>query len=232
MSSRIAVVYYSATGTVAQIAKAVADGASETGAVVRLRRVPELAPRSAIDANPAWRAHHDAVARSVPEVHLEDLEWADGFALGSPARFGNVSSQLKQFLDQTGPMWAAGKLADKAATSFTSAINQHGGQESTLLAINNTFYHWGAIIVTPGYTDQILYPAGGNPYGTSFATGMPAAIPGAATLAAARYQGRRLAEVTRWISEFRAERWRLAADVPDPDSRPNQLEVGDVGALA
>ncbi len=79
----------------------------------------------------------------------------------------------------------------------------------------------------PGYTDQILYPAGGNPYGTSFATGMPAAVPGAATLNAARYQGRRLAQVSRWLSEFRAERWRPAPDVPDPDGRPNRLAGGD-----
>jgi NAD(P)H dehydrogenase (quinone) len=74
---------------------------------------------------------------------VEDLEWADGFALGTPTRFGNVSSQLKQFIDQTGPLWMPGRLADKAATSFTSAINRHGGQESTLPALNNTFYHWG-----------------------------------------------------------------------------------------
>ncbi|MHB8296660.1 MAG: NADPH-dependent FMN reductase family protein, partial [Acidimicrobiales bacterium] len=121
-------------------------------------------------------------------------------------RFGNVSSQLKQFIDQTGPLWMAGRLADKAATSFTSAINRHGGQETTLLALNNTFYHWGAVIVAPGYTDPLLYAAGGNPYGTSFVAGMQGAQPGDEVLAAARYQGRRLAQVARWLAELRSER--------------------------
>jgi len=102
----------------------------------------------------------------LPRPGWEDLEWADGFAFGTPTRFGNVSSQLKEFIDQTGPLWMAGKLADKAATSFTSAINRHGGQESTLLALNNTSYHWGAVIVAPGYTDPLVYAAGGAALGT------------------------------------------------------------------
>jgi multimeric flavodoxin WrbA len=96
----------------------------------------------------------------------------------------------------------AGKLADKAATSFTSAINRHGGQESTLLALNNTFYHWGAVIVAPGYTDPLLYVAGGNPYGTSFVAGMQGAQPG-------RRGARRSplrAQIARWLAEFRSER--------------------------
>jgi NAD(P)H dehydrogenase (quinone) len=190
--SRIAVIYYSSTGNVHRLAEAVANGAADSGAEVRLRRVAELAPDAVIDANPAWRAHLDATA-SVPVAGHDDLRWADGFAFGTPARFGNVSSQLKQFLDTTGPLWAAGELSNKAATAFTSAINRHGGNESTLLALYNTMHHWGAILVPPGYTDSSIAEAGGNPYGTAHASG--SGLPNSPTLEAARYQGHRLARV-------------------------------------
>jgi NAD(P)H dehydrogenase (quinone) len=211
MSVSIAVIYYSATGNVHRLAEAVADGAAEAGAEVRLRRAAELAPDAAIDANPAWRAHVDQTAPNMPVASVEDLAWADGYAFGTPTRFGNPSAQLKQFLDQAGPLWMAGKLADKAATSFTSAINTHGGQESTILALNNVLYHWGAIIVAPGYTNPVLYGAGGNPYGTSFVSGMQGDRPGEAVHAAARYQGSRLAQVATALTGFRASAMKEAA---------------------
>jgi NAD(P)H dehydrogenase (quinone) len=195
--TKIAVIYYSATGNVHALAEAVAEGAAEAGAEVRLRRVAELAPKEAIDSNPAWRANADATA----EIQLatnEDVRWADGLALGSPTRFGNISAQLKEFLDRTGPLWFAGELANKVATGFTSATNLHGGNESTLLAMYNTFYHWGAIVVTPGYTDELVTQAGGIPYGTAHASG--GGLPGPAVLAAARYQGRRLAAIAELIA--------------------------------
>jgi NAD(P)H dehydrogenase (quinone) len=191
----IAVVYYSSTGHVHQLAQAVQAGAEEAGAEVRLRRVAELAPEEVIRSQDAWHEHYVATKDSVPEATLEDLEWADGYAFGSPTRYGMVAAQLKQFLDTTGPLWAAGKLANKVATSFTSAQNRHGGQESTILALNNVLYHWGTVIVPPGYTDPLLFAAGGNPYGTSWATGgedspqIPDEI-----RTAAHYQGKRLAE--------------------------------------
>src|SRR6188768_3280201 len=141
--TKIAVIYYSATGNVHALAEAVAEGAAEAGAEVRLRRVAELAPKEAIDSNPAWRANTDATA-DIPLATNEDVRWADGLALGSPTRFGNVSAQLKEFLDRTGPLWFAGELANKVATGFTSATNLHGGNESTLLAMYNTLYHWGS----------------------------------------------------------------------------------------
>ncbi len=84
--------------------------------------------------NPAWSAHLDQTASSVTEANIADLDWADGYAFGPPTRYGNPSAQLKQFLDQTGPLWMADALADKATTTFTSALNRHGGQESTILA--------------------------------------------------------------------------------------------------
>ena len=193
MSARVAVIYYSATGNVHALAEAVAEGAEKERADVVLRRVPELAPDSAIDSNPAWRAHVDATKDTVQVATLDDLEWANAYGFGTPTRFGLPAAQLKEFLDTTGRLWQAGVLADKPVTTFTSTANVHGGQESTLLALNNTFYHWGSIIVSPGYTDPLLYAAGGNPYGTSWPSGPQGERPNEAVLAAARYQGRRLA---------------------------------------
>jgi NAD(P)H dehydrogenase (quinone) len=190
--TNVAVIYYSSTGNVHALAEALAEGASGAGAEVRLRRVAELAPDEAIDSNPAWRAHLDATAH-IPEASHEDLRWADAYAFGTPARYGNVSSQLKQFLDTTAALWAAGELADKPATGFTSAINRHGGNESTVLALYNTMHHWGAILVSPGYTHAAFTAAGGNPYGTAHASGQGA--PDEDALAAARHQGERLARV-------------------------------------
>ncbi|MFI8963129.1 NAD(P)H:quinone oxidoreductase [Streptomyces sp. NPDC053493] len=195
MSVKVAVIYYSATGNVHQLAQAVAEGAEKAGAEVRLRRVAELAPDTAIDANPAWRAHVDATADAVEVAALDDLEWADAYALGSPTRFGNVAAQLKQFMDTTGGLWQQGVMADKPATAFTSAYNTHGGNESTLLALYNTFHHWGSVIVSPGFTDQSVYAAGGNPYGTAH-PGTNGA-PDEKVLAAARYQGERLTKIAK-----------------------------------
>jgi NAD(P)H dehydrogenase (quinone) len=205
--TKIAVIYYSATGNVHALAEAVAEGAVQAGAQVRLRRAAELAPPQAVDSNPRWRAHVDATD-DIEAATNDDVRWADGLAFGSPTRFGNISAQLKQFLDSTGPLWAAGELANKVATGFTSASNRHGGNESTLLALYNTLHHWGAILVAPGYTDESVTQAGGNPYGTAHASaGGP---PTSDVLAAARYQGRRLATITGLIAGGDREE-RLAA---------------------
>jgi NAD(P)H dehydrogenase (quinone) len=189
MTVKVAVIYYSSTGTVHALARAVAEGATSAGAQVRLRRAAELAPDDAIDQNPLWRRHIDATT-SVPVAELDDLSWADAYAFGTPTRFGTPAAQLKQFLDQAGGLWREGVLADKPVTAFTSAYHRHGGSEATILALGNVFYHWGALIVPPGFTDPAVSTAGGNPYGT-VATGGDGAD--GAALAAARYQGRRLA---------------------------------------
>jgi NAD(P)H dehydrogenase (quinone) len=199
MSARVAVIYYSATGNVHRLAESVAAGAEDEGAKVVLRRVPELAPDTAIDANPAWRTHVDATKDTVPVATLEDLEWANAYAFGTPTRFGLPAAQLKQFIDTTGGLWQQGTLSDKPVASFTSAMNRHGGQESTLLALNNTFYHWGCVIVPPGYTDPRQYAAGGNPYGASWASG-GGEYPDDAALAAAHYQGQRLARFAEQLA--------------------------------
>jgi NAD(P)H dehydrogenase (quinone) len=194
MDSRIAVIYYSATGNVYMLAQAIAEGAGDTGAEVRLRRVAELAPEEAIQQNPMWAQHRDETRDLVEEATLEDLRWADGYAFGTPTRFGNPAAQLKQYLDQAGGLWFEGALSDKAVTSFTSAMYPDGGLESTILALNNVFYHWGCVLVPPGYTDPAIAEAGGNPYGAAFPAG--GGRPSEAVRAAARHQGRRLAILT------------------------------------
>ena len=194
MSSKVAVIYYSATGTVHGLASAVADGAESAGAEVRLRRVAELAPKEAIAESEKWHAHHEWALAAVAEASHEDLEWADAYAFGTPTRFGNVSAQLKQFIDSTGPLWSRGVLAGKPVTVFTAASNLHGGQESTVLSLSNVFYHWGAVLVPPGYTDDAVFAAGGNPYGASV-TDSASPDDLAKACSAASYQGARLAEI-------------------------------------
>ncbi len=201
MSLNLAVVHYSATGNVHALAVAIAEGAEKEGATVRLLRVPELAPEGVIDSVPAWRAHQDAVA-GLPVAGHDDLRWADGYAFGTPTRFGNVAAQLKQFIDTTSALWAEGTFADKPVTGFTSAVNPHGGNEATLLALYNTMYHWGSIIVPTGYTDEAFDAAGGNPYGTAHASGT--GLPGDVALQAARAQGQRLARVAGALAGLRA----------------------------
>jgi NAD(P)H dehydrogenase (quinone) len=217
MTVKVAVIYYSATGTVHALARAVAEGAASAGAEVRLRRVAELAPDRAIDQNPLWRRHADATM-SIAEATVEDLVWADAFAFGTPSRFGAPAAQLKQFIDQAGGLWQDGRLADKPVTAFTSAFNRHGGSEATLLSLGNVFYHWGALIVPPGFTDPVVYAAGGNPYGTSFATGAATGDgPDAAATDAARYQGRRLAQITIRLLGV------AASPTPRADGTPAEL---------
>lgn len=201
--ANIAVIYYSSTGHVHQMAESLAEGAAGEGAEVRLRHVPELAPEEVIRGQDAWHEHHLA-QRDKPVATLDDLAWADGYAFGTPTRFGLPAAQLKQFLDTTGPLWAEGRLADKAATTFTSAMNAHGGQESTILALNNVLYHWGAIIVPPGYTDPALFAAGGNPYGTSYVAGQDVGDIPEEIRAAARHQGARLARYAEVMASARA----------------------------
>ena len=193
VAAKVAVIYYSATGNVYRLAQAVEEGAKEAGAEVRFRKVRELAPEEAIRSNRGW-SDHVLMTEDVPEAELDDLDWADAYVFGTPTRFGNVSAQLKQFLDTTGPLWAEGRLADKVVAGFTSAQNAHGGQESTLISMYNVFMHWGSIIVTLGYISQEVFGAGGNPYGVSSTDPTDGSGPSEEELEAARYLGRRIAE--------------------------------------
>jgi NAD(P)H dehydrogenase (quinone) len=163
---KLAVIYYSSTGTNHQLAQWAAEGAKQAGAEARIFKVPELAPEAAIASNPGWKAHVEAT-EDVPTVTNADMEWADAYIFSVPTRFGNMPAQMKQFIDTLGGLWFQGKLANKVDSAMASAGNAHGGQEATILSLYTSMYHWGAIVVAPGFTDPVLYKAGGNPYGTS-----------------------------------------------------------------
>lgn len=197
--AKIAIVYYSATGTTYKMARAIEEGAKQAGAEVRVLKVKELAPEEAIASNEGWSAHR-LETQNIPEATLDDLEWADAIILGTPTRYGLPSAQLKQFIDTTGPLWGQGKLVNKIGSSFTSIATAHGGHESTLLAINNVFYSWGSIIVAPGYADPIQFQSG-NPYGSSFTSQNGTISPDEVALNAARFQGKRVAEVTKMFGK-------------------------------
>ena len=216
VGAHVAVIYYSATGNVHRLAQALAKGAEHGGSEVRLRHVEELSSELLISQNQYWGRHRSQVGEA-PVASLDDLEWADGIAFGTPTRFGNVAAQLKQFIDQAGRLWQEGKLADKVATSFTSSQTAHGGQESTLLALNNTFYHWGMLILPVGYTVHEVFAAGGNPYGSSFVSDHSVTGPDEHALAVAHYQGQRLARYATVIARARSE-GVLAFKRPTPES--------------
>jgi NAD(P)H dehydrogenase (quinone) len=169
MSSKLTIVYYSATGTVHAMALRAAETAEALGAEVRLRHVAEIAPDEAIESQDAW-AEHRAEMDGEPVAEPADLTWADVVLLGTPTRFGSAASQLQAFIDTLGPLWQEGALADKVYAGFVATQTQHGGQESTLLSLYTTVIHWGGIVVAPGYTDQVKF-ADGNPYGAGKVTG-------------------------------------------------------------
>ena len=193
----VAVIYYSATGVIHTLAQEYVKGLEGEGANVKLRKVRELAPPEAIDSNSSWRAHHNATA-SIPEATADDVIWADAVVFGTPTRYGNVSAQLKQFIDTLGPQWARGELQDKVYSGFVSAGSNHGGLESTLLALYNTIHHFGGIIVTPGYTNPIQLVTG-NPYGPSHVDGQGTLAVSEQTRQATRYAGERVASVARQL---------------------------------
>jgi NAD(P)H dehydrogenase (quinone) len=193
----LAIIYYSSTGTNYKMAKWAEEAAKEIGAEVRVLKVPELAPQEAIESNPAWKAHVEAT-KDVPTVTHDDLEWADAIIFSVPTRFGNVPSQMKQFLDTTGGLWFQGKLANKVVSAMASATNAHGGQEQTILQLYTTMYHWGAIVVAPGYTDPSIFAAGGNPYGTSVTVDQNGNMIEDVE-AAVKHQAKRTIQVAQWV---------------------------------
>ena len=156
---KLAVIYYSSGGTNHQLAKWAEEGAKAAGADVKVLKIPETAPQAAIESNPAWKSHVEA-AKDVPEVTLNDLEWADAIVFSVPTRFGNIASQVQAFIDTTGGLWFHGKLANKVVSAMSSAQNPHGGQEATILSLYTTMYHWGAIVAAPGFTDPVTFAIG------------------------------------------------------------------------
>ncbi|SNZ02943.1 NAD(P)H dehydrogenase (quinone) [Terribacillus aidingensis] len=196
---KVAVVYYSMGGTNYQMAKWAAEAAKEAGAEAKVLQVQEIAPQSVIDGNPAWKAQAEAT-KDVPVSSSDDIEWADAIIFSVPTRFGNMPSQMKQFLDLQGGLWATGKTVNKVVSAMTSAQNPHGGQEATLLSLYTSMMHWGAIIATPGYTDPVLFAAGGNPYGTSVTVGQDGKMIEDVE-AAVKHQAKRTVSVAEWVKK-------------------------------
>ncbi|WP_351237230.1 NAD(P)H:quinone oxidoreductase [Streptomyces sp. NPDC002133] len=192
-SVKLAVIYYSSTGFSAKIAQEISDAAEKAGAEVRLLKAAELAPEAAIASNEAWAAHA-ADSAGIPVATPADVEWADAVIFGTPTRFGNISSQLKQFIDTLGGLWAQGKLANKVYSGFVTTATTHGGQESTLLALYNSIHHFGGLIASPGYTDPVKF-VDGNPYGTSHVDAQGNNPIGDQTLDAARHQAERVVQI-------------------------------------
>jgi len=197
---KILVVYYSLYGHVHAMADAVAGGAGEvSGAEVSLRRVPETLPAEVIQKMGAAEAQKSL--QTVQVCSVEELAGADAVIFGTPTRFGNMSGQMRQFLDATGGLWANGALVGKVGSVFCSTATQHGGQETTLLTFLPYLLHQGMVIVGLPYAfqgqtrmDEIT---GGSPYGAStIAAGDGSRMPSENELAAARFQGKHVAEIT------------------------------------
>lgn len=196
---KLAVVFYSMGGTNYQLAQWAAEGAKELGADVRVLKVEELAPEAVIAGNEGWKATVDAT-KDVPVATSDDLEWADAIIFSIPTRFGVMPSQMKQFIDIQGGLWASGKTVNKVVSGMTSAQNPHGGQEATLLSLYTTMMHWGAIIATPGYSDPVVFGAGGNPYGTSVTVDQDGKMVENVE-DAVKYQAKRTVTVADWVKK-------------------------------
>ena len=196
---KLAIVFYTMGGTNYQLAKWAEEGAKEAGAEVRVLKVQELAPESVIEGNEGWKATVESI-KDVPEATSEDLEWADAIIFSTPTRFGVMASQMKQFIDIQGGLWGAGKTVNKVVSGMSSAQNPHGGQEATLLSLYTTMMHWGAIIATPGYSDPVIFGAGGNPYGTSVTVDQEGQMVEDVE-DAVKYQAKRTVTVADWVKK-------------------------------
>ncbi len=170
MTVKLAIVYYSTYGTNYQMASIAAEAAKAAGAEVRLLKARETAPAEAVNSQDAWKDHLEAT-KDIPEATAEDMEWANAYLISAGTRFGVMASQMRAFIDTLGGVWGKGGLANKPISAMTSAQNTHGGQESTLQSFYITAMHWGGFIVAPGYTDEVIFKTGGNPYGYSHTQG-------------------------------------------------------------
>ena len=192
--ARVLVLYYSTYGHIETMADAVAEGARQAGATVDVKRVPELVPEEVA------RNSHFKMDQPAPVAAVADLANYDAIIIGTGTRFGRMSSQMANFLDQAGGLWAKGVLNGKVGAAFASTATQHGGQETTLFSIITNMLHFGMVIVGMdyGYAPQMTLQeiVGGSPYGaTTIAGGDGSRRPSQNELDGARYQGRRVAEV-------------------------------------
>jgi NAD(P)H dehydrogenase (quinone) len=194
MAAKVLVLYYSSYGHIETMAQAVAEGARGTGATVDIKRVPEIVPEAVA------KASHFKLDQAAPIATVDELPNYDAIIFGVPTRFGNMAAQMKNFLDQTGPLWFAGKLIGKVGSVFASTATQHGGQESTILSTHTVLLHQGMVIVGLPYAWQgqmkLDEVTGGSPYGaTTIAASDGSRQPSANELEGARFQGRHVAEI-------------------------------------
>lgn len=195
----IQVVFYSMYGHIYQLAEAVAAGAREVpDSEVSLYQVAELVPEAVLEKSGAKAAR--AAFAHVPLARPEQLAAADAIIFGTPTRFGNMCAQMRNFLDQTGGLWAKGALIGKVGSVFTSTATQHGGQETTLTSFHTTLLHQGMVIVGVPYSEQrqmtLSEITGGSPYGASTISGGDGSRqPSENELAIARFQGRHVGTI-------------------------------------
>ncbi|NKI94473.1 NAD(P)H:quinone oxidoreductase [Rhizobacter sp. SG703] len=194
MAAKVLVLYYSSYGHIETMAQAVAEGARGTGASVDIKRVPEIVPEAVA------KASHFKLDQAAPIATVDELPNYDAIIFGVPTRFGNMAAQMKNFLDQTGPLWFAGKLIGKVGSVFASTATQHGGQESTILSTHTVLLHQGMVIVGLPYAWQgqmkLDEVTGGSPYGaTTISASDGSRQPSANELEGARFQGRHVAEI-------------------------------------
>jgi NAD(P)H dehydrogenase (quinone) len=194
--AKVLVLYYSAYGHIEAMAEAIAEGARAAGAGVDIKRVPELVPAEIA------KASHFKVDQAAPVATIADLENYDAIIVGTGTRFGRMSSQMANFLDQAGGLWMRGALVGKVGSAFTSTATQHGGQEVTLFSILTNLLHFGMVIVGLPYSFQgqmtLAEVTGGSPYGaTTLAGGDGSRQPSENELAGARFQGRHVAEIAK-----------------------------------
>ncbi|HEV7390030.1 MAG TPA: NAD(P)H:quinone oxidoreductase [Burkholderiales bacterium] len=208
MTARVYIVFYSMYGHIYQMAEAVAEGAREVaGAEVKLFQVPELVPEEILVKSGAKKAQ--AAFAQLPVMKPEQLADADALIFGTGTRFGNMTAQMRNFLDQTGGLWMSGGLVGKIGSVFTSTATQHGGQETTITSFHTTLLHHGMIIVGVPYAEQRLtymdQISGGTPYGASTITkGDGSRMPSEVELGIARYQGRHVATIAAHLKRGRA----------------------------
>ena len=192
--AKVLVLYYSSYGHIETMAAAIAEGARSAGADVIIKRVPELVPREVAEKS------HFKLDQSAPVASVDELPAYDAIIFGTPTRFGNMTAQMKNFLDQTGALWAGGKLVGKVGSGFASTATQHGGQESTILSTHTVLLHHGMVVVGLPYTfqGQMIQGevSGGSPYGAStIAAGDGSRQPSQNELDGARFQGRHVAAI-------------------------------------
>lgn len=192
--ARVLVLYYSMYGHVETMAGAVAEGARAAGAEVTVKRVAELVPPEVLAKSGA------KTDQAAPEASPQELDQYDAIIIGCPTRYGRMAAQMAQFWDQTGGLWARGALIGKVGSAFTSTASQHGGQETTLMAVHTMLLHHGMVVVGLPYSaaglTRLDEVTGGSPYGaTTIAGGKGERQPTANELELARFQGRHVAEV-------------------------------------